>query len=333
MRRALVTGANGFIGAHVVRAALAAELEVRALVRPGSDHVNLDGLPVELVAGDLTDEASLARALVGVDTLFNVAAQYDLSRRVRAHLWRANVDGARSLMEAALRAEVDRVVHTSSVSAIGPPPDPTRPADESQWAVVDDAPGPYEATKIVSERLIHDLVVKESLPAVCVLPTAPIGPLDRKPTPTGRLIRDAAAGAMPAYVNSAGLNVVHVRDVAVGHILAAQRGQIGQRYVLGHAEGNMTLRQIIERAAASGGAAAPRLSMPHAIAMAAAYVDEYLLSALSRRTPRATVAGVRLARHRQFFSPRRAIAELGLPQTDLQQAFDDAVEWFRTLDT
>lgn len=331
MQRALVTGANGFIGAHVVRAALEAGAEVRAMVRQGSDQRSLDGLPSEIVYGDLTDTDSLARAVESIDTLFNVAARYDLSRRARADAYRANVDGTQALMQAALRAQVDRVVHTSSVAAVGPPLDPSRPADETQWADVEHAPGPYEETKILSERLVHKLVESESLPAVCVLPTAPIGPLDLKPTPTGLLIRDAASGDMPAYMKSAGLNIVHVSDVAAGHVAAAQRGRIGERYILGHRDGNLTLRQIIERAGAAGGIKPPRLAIPTSIAYAAALIDELLISTLTRQQPRATIAGVRLARQRQFFNPTKAIDELKMPQTDIGDAFGDAVDWFRTL--
>ncbi len=331
MTRALVTGANGFIGAHVVRAALDAGVEVRALVRSGSDRRSLDSLPIEVVHGDLTDPASLAGAMAGVDTLFNVAARYDLSRRARADAYRANVDGTRELMLAALRSQVDRVVHTSSVAAIGPPRNPARPADESQWATVEDAPGPYEETKILSELLVHDLVQAEGLPAVCVLPTAPIGPLDLKPTPTGLLIRDAASGDMPAYMKSAGLNIVHVSDVAAGHVAAAQRGRIGERYILGHRDGNLTLREIIERAAAAGGVQPPHLAIPTSIAYAAALIDELLISTLTRRQPTASIAGVRLAKRRQWFNPGKAIEQLNLPQTDLDTTFTEAVNSFRTL--
>ncbi len=301
------------------------------MVRRGSDRRSLDGLPIEVVHGDLTDSASLAEAVAGVDTLFNVAARYDLSRRARREAYRANLDGTHNLMLAALRAQVDRVVHTSSVAAIGPPRDPSRPADETQWDNVEHAPGPYEETKILSERLVHELVQSESLPAVCVLPTAPIGPLDLKPTPTGRLIRDAATGSMPAYIRTAGLNVVHVHDVAVGHIRAAEVEPTGERYILGHQDGNLTLRQIIERAARAGGANLPRFAIPSTVAYAAALVDEYLISALTRQQPRATIAGVRLARQRQFFNARKAVEQLNLPQTDLETTFTEAVNSFRTL--
>ena len=331
MARALVTGANGFIGAHVVRATLNAGVEVRAMIREGSDQRSLDGLPIEVIHGDLTDSTSLAKAVSGVDMLFNVAARYDLSRRARSDAYRTNVDGTRQLMLAALRAQVDRVVHTSSVAAIGPPLDPANPADESQWARVEEAPGPYEETKILSERLVHDLVENESLPAVCVLPTAPIGPLDLKPTPTGRLIRDAATGAMPGYIRTAGLNVVHVNDVAVGHVRAAETGRVGERYILGHRDGNLTLQEIVERAARGGGVSPPRAAIPIGLAYIAALLDEYLLSILGGHQPRATLAGVRLARRRQFFRPQKAIDELNLPQTDLDATFTEAVNSFRTL--
>lgn len=299
------------------------------MVRRGSDLRGLGGLDIETVQGDLTDPASLSDAVSGVDTLFNVAARYDLSRRARRDAYRANVDGTRELMLAALRAQVGRVVHTSSVAAVGPPNDPARPADEGQWAKVEQAPGPYEETKILSEQLVHDLIAAESLPAVCVLPTAPIGPLDLKPTPTGRLIRDAANGSMPAYIRTAGLNVVHVSDVAVGHVRAAMVGRVGERYILGQQRGNLTLREIIERAAAFGGSSPPRIAIPSTIAYAAGVIDEFLISVLTRQQPRATIAGVRLARQRQFFDCRKAIEELQLPQTDLDETFSEAVTWFQ----
>lgn len=333
MRRALVTGASGFIGAHVLRAALEAGAEARALVRAGSDRANVEGLPVEVVEGDLSDAESLERAMAGVDTLFHVAARYDLSRRARREVWRANVLGTEYVMRSALRQGVERVVHTSSAAAVGAAGSAGggssgELADERQWARAQDAPGPYERSKIVSERLVHRLVAAEGLPAVVVAPTAPIGALDRKPTPTGRLIADAAGGRMPAYIGSAGLNAAHVRDVARGHVLAAERGRIGERYILGHAAGNLTLREIIERAAAVGGASAPTVSIPWQLAYGWAMIDE-LGGALLGRTPRATLAGVRISRRRQWYDVSKAIGELGLPQTPLEEAFAEAVEWFR----
>ena len=328
MRLALVTGASGFIGAHVLRAVLEAGAEARALLRAGSDRSNAAGLPVEVVEGDLTDAASLERAMAGVDTLFHVAARYDLSRRARRDVWRANVLGTEYAMRAALRQGVERVVHTSSVAAIGSVDGPHGElADERQWARAKDAPGPYERSKIVSERLVHRLVAAEGLPAVVVLPTAPIGELDRKPTPTGRLIVDAASGRMPAYVRSAGLNIVHVQEVAQGHVLAAERGRIGERYILGHAEGNLTLREIIELAATAGAAPPPRTAIPWQLAYAWALLDESA-AAVAGRTPRATVAGVRISRRRQWYDVSKAIRELDLPQPPLNQAFTEAAAWF-----
>ncbi len=327
MKLALVTGATGFIGAHVLRAVLDAGAEARAIARPGSDRANLDGLDLEVVDADLTDPDSLDRALAGVDTLFHVAARYDLSRRARRDTWRANVLGADHLMRAALRHQVDRIVHTSSVAAIGSSGTVNSVADELQWAGAGRAPGPYERTKIVSERLVHRMVAAEGLPAVVVNPTAPIGPLDRKPTPTGRLIADAAGGRMPAYISSAGLNIVHVADVARGHILAAERGRVGQRYILGHAEGNLTLREVITRAAVAAGANPPNLAIPWQAAYAWAAIDE-AAAVLTQRYPRATIAGVRISRRRQWYDISKAINELGLPQTPLDQAFTDAVGWF-----
>ena len=324
MKLALVTGATGFIGAHVLRAVLGVGAEARALARPSSDRANLDGLPIEIVEGDLTNPDSIDRALHGVDTLFHVAARYDLARAARRDAFRANVLGTEQVMRAALRHQVDRVVHTSSVAAIG---SSGTIADETQWADAKGAPGPYERTKIISERLVHQIIAAEALPAVVVLPTAPIGPLDRKPTPTGRLIADAAAGKMPAFVRSAGLNVVHVADVARGHVLAAQHGAIGERYILGHADGNLTLRQIIARAAAVSGVPAAKIAIPWQLAYAWALFDE-AASALTKRSPRATLAGVQISRRRQWYDVSNAISQLGLPQTPLDDAFADAVAWF-----
>ena len=322
MRRALVTGANGFIGAHVVRALLGEQVEVRALIRPRADRRSLAGLPVEIVEGDFADPDQIGAALAGIDALFHVAARYDLARSAAREIAAVNVEGARAVMRAALRRQVDRVVHTSSVATIGPP-EPGGIADETQYADPRRAPGPYERSKILSERLVLRLARDEGLPAVAVLPTAPIGPLDLKPTPTGRLIADAATGRLPAVVASAGLNIVHVRDVARGHVLAARKGRPGERCILGHAEGNLTLAQIASRAAEAAGARPPRRAIPAWLAMAAAVADE-AASPLLRRAPRATIAGVRLARRRQWFNPAKAITELGLPQTPLAQAFSAA---------
>ncbi|MCY3887397.1 MAG: NAD-dependent epimerase/dehydratase family protein [Chloroflexi bacterium] len=327
MTRALVTGGSGFIGAHVVRALIKEGVEVRALVRGDGMPANLQGLAVERAKGDLTDVGSLERALASIDVLFHVAALYELAGdgvQIRA----VNVEGTRALMQAALRSGVERVVHTSSVAAIGYAANARAPATEEQWANEHELAGPYEASKYHSERLVHALIAEEGLPAVVVNPTAPIGALDVKPTPTGRLIRDAANGDLPGYLRGAGLNIVPVRDVAAGHVLAWQRGRVGERYILGHAQGNLTLREVMARAAALTGRRAPRLPLPWPLAMAYAQVDERW-SRRRARVPRASIAGVRLARHRMWFNPAKAITELGVPQSSLSQAFADAVSYFR----
>ena len=324
MQRALVTGANGFIGAHIVRALLDDGIETRALIRPAADLRSLHGLDIEIVEGNFADPADIDAALAGVDVLFHVAARYDLARSAAREVMAVNVAGTRTVMQAALRRQVDRIVHTSSVAAIGPPQSGAI-ADEAQYADPRHAPGPYERSKILSERLVLQLAEREGLPAVAVLPTAPIGPHDLKPTPTGRLIADAATGRLPAVVASAGLNIVHVSDVARGHLLAARAGRIGQRYILGHAEGNLTLAQIASRAAQAGGSPTPNRAIPAWLAMAAALLDE-TSAPLLRRPPRATIAGVRLARRRQWFTPAKAITDLALPQTPLPQAFAAAIK-------
>ena len=327
MTRALVTGGSGFIGAHVVRALIEEGVEVRALVRGDGTPANLQGLAVERAKGDLTDIASLEQAMTGIDVLFHVAALYELAGD-GAQIHAVNVEGTRALMQAALRSGVERIVHTSSVAAIGYAVSGGAPAREEQWANEHELAGPYEASKYRSERLVHALVAEEGLPAVVVNPTVPIGTLDVKPTPTGRLILDAANGELPGYLRGAGLNIAPVRDVAAGHVLAWQRGRVGERYILGHAQGNLTLREVMARAAALTGRDAPRTPLPWLVAMAYAQVDERW-SRRRARVPRASIAGVRLARHRMWFDPSKAITELGLPQTSLSQAFADAVSYFR----
>ena len=328
MTLALVTGGSGFIGAHVVRALLEEGVEVRALVRPESSARNLGSLAVQRAEGDLRDRVSLDRALEGVEVLFHVAGLYELAARERRELHAINVQGTRELMLAALQAGVQRVVHTSSVAAIGHAGWRGKPADEQQWADSRKLAGPYEESKYLSERLVQELVRREGLPAVVVNPTAPIGPLDVKPTPTGRLIVDAANGSLPGYVRSAGLNIVHVRDVARGHVLAWQRGRVGERYILGQRQGNLTLHEVLQRAAAVVGQEPPRRALPYFVALAYAQVDERVVSRVRGRPPRAPIAGVRLARHKMWFTCDKAVHELGLPQTDVEEAFQDAVDYF-----
>lgn len=326
MTTAFVTGGSGFIGAHVVRALVREGVAVRALVRAG-DPANLRGLDVEPVRGDVRDPASIEAAMRGADVVFHVAARYSLRQRDRDEVWAVNVDGTRTVMETALRAGVARVVHTSSVAAVGHAVG-DRLANESDWADPERVAGPYEASKYASERLVQRMVAQRGLPAVVVNPTAPIGPRDLRPTPTGRMVLDAARGSMPAYLASAGLNVAPVEDVARGHLLAWRRGQVGRRYILGHADGNLSLREILQRAAAAAGRAGPRWAMPYAAARAYAELDERVLSRLRGGDVRAPIAGVRLARERMWFDCGRAITELGMPQSPLAAAFEEAVADF-----
>ncbi|PZC48370.1 MAG: dihydroflavonol-4-reductase [Chloroflexi bacterium] len=330
MTVALVTGATGFIGAHVVRALLAQDdVEVRALVRSGSDTPALHGLPVQRLTGDLTDAASLRHALTGVDVLFHLAARYELAQSDHDLTMQTNVAGTIALMRAAIDAGLERVVYTSSTAAVGFADPHGVPADESRWLDPANAAGPYELSKLRAERALHALVHEEGLPAVIVNPTAPIGPLDLRPTPTGRLIRDAARGRLPGYMRSAGLNIVDVRDVAQGHVLAWRRGRIGERYILGHQDGNLTMAEIVTRAARAAGRRPPRLPVPYPLARAYAQIDERLISPRLGRPPQAPIAGVRLARHRLWFRVDKAVRELALPQSSLNTAFHDAVASFR----
>ena len=355
MTLALVTGATGFVGAHVVRALLAEGVEVRALARPSGDRRNLGGLRVEVVEGDLRDAAWMPGALAGVGVLFHVAAVYSLARTDREAVLATNVHGTRRLMEAALRAGVTRVVHTSSVAAVGFQHADGTPADERDWTPPEALAGAYEESKSLSERMVQALVQREGLPAVVVNPTAPVGSLDVKPTPTGRMIAAAANGSMPAYIRGGGLNMAPVQDVARGHVLAWQRGQVGERYILGHGEGNLSLREVFEQAATAAESAHPAtetgrvhaggrgglgwrvgrwrlplVGVPWQAAMVYAQVDERVSGWRSREV-RAPVAGVRLARHKMWVDCSKAVRELGMPQTSLAEAFTEAVAYFRSV--
>jgi dihydroflavonol-4-reductase len=320
----LVTGGTGFVGASVVRALAARGDRVRVLVRPQSDRRALTGLPVEFAVGDLGDPASLAAALRGVQVLYHVAADYRLWAPDPTVLYRVNVEGTRALLQAAEAAGVGRVVYTSTVGTLGIPADGS-PGTETTPVGLEDMVGDYKRSKFLAEREAEAAAAR-GLPVVIVNPSAPIGPWDWKPTPTGKMLVDYLRGRMLAYLET-GLNVVHVRDVAAGHLLAAERGRVGERYILGHAAGNLGLREIFERLAPYTGIAAPRLRLPHAAALAIAEVCEGI-SRVTGREPLASRTAVRMAAKRMFFDPARAIRELGLPQTPVDQALRDAVDWF-----
>lgn len=321
----LVTGATGFVGSAVARRLLAEGLPVRALVRGGTDCRNLDGLGVEAVDGDLLDEPSLRRAVRGCEAVFHVAADYRLwvPDPDRMHL--INVSGTRALMLAALDAGVSRIVHTSSVATLGLLPDGE--ADEDTPSALDDMIGPYKRTKFLGEQEVRRLVAERGLPAVIVNPSTPVGPRDIRPTPTGRMIADAAAGRMPAYVDT-GLNIVHVDDVAEGHWLAYRHGRVGQRYILGG--DNLMLRDILAIIASLTNRPPPVIRLPHRALLPVAYAMEaFARVSGAGAEPLVTVDGVRLSRKRMFFRSDRAKAQLGYHPRPAAEALADAVAWFR----
>ncbi|HEX2789182.1 MAG TPA: hopanoid-associated sugar epimerase [Steroidobacteraceae bacterium] len=320
--RALVTGASGFVGAAVVRTLLAAGHQVRVLLRAQSNRRNLEALPVEPVVGDLADVPALERALLGCEALFHVAADYRLWTPDPQALYRSNVDGTRNVVDAARRGGIRRIVYTSSVATIGLRPD-ARPSDESDAASLAAMVGHYKRSKFLAESWVLQ-AARAGAPVVIVNPSTPIGPGDVKPTPTGRLVLDAATGHMPAYVDT-GLNIVHVDDVAAGHLLAYQHGRIGERYILGGTD--LSLQRILAMIALASGRRAPRLRLPLTLLLPVAYAAE-ALARLTGRETRITVDGVRMARHRMYFSSAKAVRELGYRWRPAQQAIDDAVRWF-----
>jgi len=322
--RALVTGASGFVGAAVARNLLRAGWQVRVLLRAGSDRRNLQGLALDSVEGDLLEAASLGAALQGCEALFHVAAEYRLWTREPERLYRSNVEGTRQLLTAAGERGIRRIVYTSSVATLRLRADGT-PSDESDVAQLADMIGHYKRSKFLAEQWVQQ-AARSGLPVVIVNPSTPVGPGDVKPTPTGRLVLDAATGRMPAYVDT-GLNIVHVDDVAEGHRLAFEHGRIGERYILGGTD--LTLRQILQMIAGLVGRPAPRVRLPHGVVLPVAYVAE-AFARLTGGDTRITVDGVRMARHHMFFSSARAMRELGYRARDPMLALQDAINWFRS---
>lgn len=320
----LLTGATGFVGSAVLRRLIGSGHAVRALVRPGSRLHNLDGLEVECVDGDLTDPSSLRRAVEGCDALFHVAAHYHLWTPDPKLPYRINVDGTRALMTAALDSGVQRIVYTSSVAVLGLSPDGTS-ADEDLPVSLEDMVGHYKRSKYLAEELVRGLVAERGLPAVIVNPSTPVGPRDIRPTPTGRMIRDAANGRIPAFVDT-GLNIVHVDDVAAGHILAFEHGTVGERYILGGQD--MTLKAILAEVSRIAGRRPPLLRLPSSLLLPVAHAAEWWASLVGRE-PLVTVVGVRMARKRMFFSSRKARETLGYSSRPASEALADAVHWFR----
>jgi len=319
-----VTGATGFVGSAVAKTLREAGFAVRALVRPGSPRAHIAGLGLELVDGDLRDCASIARAMRGVRYVFHVAADYRLWARDKREIYAANVDGTHNIMQEALRAGVERVVYTSSVATLALRPDDT-PADESVPLSEDQGIGAYKRSKIAAERRVEAMVANDGLPAVIVNPSTPIGPRDVKPTPTGRIIVEAACGRIPGFVDT-GLNLVHVDDVAEGHLAALRRGVIGERYILGGT--NVPFADMLADIARLVGREPPRLRIPRAVALPVAYAAEGM-AWLTGREPFATVDGIRMSEHRMFFTAAKAERELGFHARPYLQGLEDAIRWFR----
>jgi len=319
----LVTGGSGFVGSHVVRALLAKGRTVRCLVRAGSRRDNLEGLPVEIAVGDLTDPASLARALSGVHALYHVAADYRLWAKDPQELYRANAGGTESILAAAAEAGVAKVVYTSSVAALGLNDEGT-PGNETTPVARERIIGHYKKSKYDAEQ-VAVAWARRGLPVVIVNPSTPIGERDIKPTPTGKLIVDFLNRKLPAYVDT-GLNLVDVRDVAAGHLAAAEKGRAGERYILGNRD--MTLKEILDTLARLTGLPAPGLRLPHWIPLSVAAVSTAWVG-LTGRAPAISLESVRMSTHRMFFDPAKAVRELGLPQTPVEEPLARAIAWFR----
>ena len=320
----LITGASGFVGSAVARRLVQAGHEVRALVRPTSSRANLADLRLDIAEGDLCDANSVARAMTGVRYLFHVAADYRLWARNPQTIVRTNVEGTRTLMNAAQRAGVERIVYTSSVATLSARPN-GEPSDENFPLAADQAVGAYKYSKVVAERLVEAMIAEQNLPAVIVNPSTPIGPGDVRPTPTGRIVVEAAAGRMPAFIDT-GLNLVHVDDVAAGHLAALQRGRLGQRYILGGQ--NVRLGDMLREIARQAGRPPPRLRLPRRLIFPIAYGAE-AIAHFTGREPFLTTTGLRLAKVHMFFSSAKAERELGFSARPYGEAIADAIAWFR----
>ncbi len=321
-RNALVTGANGFVGCHVVRALRARGAAVRALVRKGADLRALEGLDCEMCWGDLRDRESVENAMRGCDEVYHVAADYRLWLLDPAPMYATNVEGTKNVLAAARRTGVSRIVHTSTVGALGIPAD--GPGREDTPVVLDDMVGHYKRSKFLAEQEAL-LAAREGLPVVIVNPSTPIGALDFKPTPTGRIVADFLNRRMPAFMDT-GLNLVDVEDVAAGHLLAAERGAVGEKYILGGE--NLTLEELLGRLATLSGLPAPKIRVPYAVAWTFALGAEAFARTVTRRPPRASLTEVRMARKRMFFDSSKARMALGYAPRPLEPALARAIEFF-----
>lgn len=321
--KALVTGATGFIGGAVARALVKTGAEVRVLSRKGADLQNLAGLSVEQVDGDLRNRDSLRSALTGCRQLYHVAAHYALWAKDPSIFYDINVTGTRTLLEAARESGVERIVYCSTIGAIGLPPG-GGPGTEETPVSLDQMAGHYKRSKYLAEQEVLKLAQK-GLPVVIVNPSAPVGEADVKPTPTGQIIVDFMKGRMPAYIET-GMNLIDVDDVAAGHLLAMQKGRLGERYILGNQ--NLLLNDVFQTLSRLTGIKAPRVKLPRLAILPLAYMNQWV-SNLSGVPPRIPLEGVRMAKYNMHYDCRKAITELGLPQTPVEVALEKAVRWFR----
>ena len=320
--KVLVTGASGFVGGNLARRLWERGDEVRALVRTGSNTLAIDGTDIEPVTGDILDPPSVTRALSGCDAVFHCAAAYSFWSRHRRAIYQVNVQGTANVLEAAHQALVPKVVYTSTVSTIGL----SGGARATEETPLDPRHliGHYKKSKYQAELLALKMA-SEGLPVTVVNPTAPVGPWDVKPTPTGRMILDFLRRRIPAYLDT-GMNLVDVEDVATGHILAMERGQPGQRYLLGNR--NVTLKEVFNTLQDITGLSAPRWRAPYWLAMGAGYIDQFMESDLMRREPRIPLEGVKISKKPMYVDCRRAVTELGLPQNSIEGALEKSVNWF-----
>ena len=317
----LVTGAAGFLGSHVTRQLVARGADVRVLLRPSSNNRAIADLALEYVTGDLRDPASLERALAGVQRVFHVAADYRLWSKRSQDIYDSNVAGTKNLLEAAKRAGVEQFIYTSTVATIAV--DRPEPPNESTDAKLDEMVGHYKRSKWLAEKEVLD-AARNGFPAIVAMPTTPVGPWDWKPTPTGKIILDFLNGKMPGYVET-GLNFVGVEECAAGHLLVAAKGKVGERYLLGGE--NLTLKALLDTLSRITGLSAPKLKIPHGLALGVAYANT-LFSRLVGREPSIPVEGVKIARHMMFVDCSRSQRELGFKAGPVSAALERAVRWY-----
>lgn len=322
--KVLVTGAAGFIGFHVVKVLSQKGLHVVALVRKGTDSSALQSLGVESIAGDVRDYDSICRAVKGCRQIYHLAADYRLWVPDPAPMYETNVQGTKNVMQAALRLGIERVIYTSTVGTLatssnGKPSDENNPAEQKEMI------GHYKRSKFIAEQEVYQFI-QRGAPVIIVSPSTPIGPMDRKPTPTGKIIVDFLNGRIPAYLDT-GLNFVDVEDVAMGYWLASRNGMVGQRYILGRK--NLTLREFFELIARMTGQKPPKVRLPYLPVLMAAYLDEALSRWVTKRPPRIPLTGVKMARKYMFFDCSKAVRELHMPQNSIEGAMERAIAWFR----